>query len=182
MILCPTFRYANVTIGLPCILKRTTYTGYNRDNTPYNVTVSRDNCLSSKPKLYCSSTTNICEKMKNLGSICSDSSECYSVSIQITRASTPCKVTETINQRYCSSSGRVCSEPPGRPMKLERWHYALTVVSVLAGESYFNVFTSLAEYIRTAMSAIVVFLVLGHKRQRMERYYELLDYYHEQTR
>lgn len=84
---CLVSRYANVTIGLSCILERTSYTGYNHDNTLYNVTVSRDNCLSTWPKLYCGSTTSICEKMKKVGAPCGDDRECYSVSLLIVHSS-----------------------------------------------------------------------------------------------
>ncbi|KAL5486244.1 hypothetical protein ACEPAI_7289 [Sanghuangporus weigelae] len=143
--------YANVTLGLPCILERTTYSGYNNPNnlnggvhTRYNVTISRDNCLSSWPKLYCSSKSLLCEKMKEVGEGCESDRVCLS--------------------RYCSSSVRVCSEPSGMPAKVKPWQYALTVLSILG-----------------AIIAICVFLALGHKRQRLERYYEVLEYYHEQT-
>ncbi|KAL5504376.1 hypothetical protein ACEPAH_8450 [Sanghuangporus vaninii] len=146
-----TCMYANVTIGLPCILERTTYSGYNNPNhlnggvhTHYNVTISRDNCLSSWPRLYCSSKTLLCEKMKEFWEGCESDRECLS--------------------RYCSSSARVCCEPPGMPAKVKPWQYALTILSVLG-----------------AIITICVFLALGHKRQRLERYYELLEYYHEQT-
>ena len=80
-------RYANVTLGLPCILERTTYNGYNNPNNlnhethrHYNVTISRDNCVSSRPKLYCSAKSLLCEKMKELEEGCESDRECISVS------------------------------------------------------------------------------------------------------
>ncbi|OCB88164.1 GroES-like protein [Sanghuangporus baumii] len=97
-------------------------------------------CLRST----CISKTLLCEKMKEFGEGCESDRECLS--------------------RYCSSSARVCSEPPGMPAKVKPWQYVLTILSVLG-----------------AIIAICVFLALGHKRQRLERYYELLEYYHEQT-
>ncbi|EJD07076.1 uncharacterized protein FOMMEDRAFT_131804 [Fomitiporia mediterranea MF3/22] len=140
-----TCMYANVTVGLPCILERTEYVGYNRDNASYNVTVMRDNCVSSWPKLYCSTTTSICEKMKELGEPCTVDRECLS--------------------QYCNYEEHVCSDPPGLLTSVEAWQYVLTALSVLG-----------------AVAMTCVFLVLSHKRQRMERYSELLEYYHEQTR
>ncbi|THH04875.1 hypothetical protein EW145_g5213 [Phellinidium pouzarii] len=129
-----TCMYANVTIGLPCVLERTAYTGYDHNYNPYNITVSRDNCRSAWPYLYCGSTSSLCEKMKVLGEPCDDDRECLS---------------ETCN------AANVCGEPPGRPTRVKAWQYAFTILSVLG--------------------------VLSHKRQRIEHYCEVLEYYREQT-
>ncbi|KAH8112682.1 hypothetical protein DFH11DRAFT_1545646 [Phellopilus nigrolimitatus] len=126
-----------------CILEKTTYSGYTHDYQPYNITVSRDNCHTAWPYLYCGSTSSLCEKMKDLNAPCDDDRECIS--------------------QNCNSAN-VCGRPPGLPTKVKPWHYAFTTLSVLG-----------------AVTTICTFLALSHKRQRIERYYELLEYYHEQT-
>ncbi|PAV16328.1 hypothetical protein PNOK_0794800 [Pyrrhoderma noxium] len=134
--------YANATLGLPCILEQTMYKGYNRDQSIFNLTIFRDNCVTSRPQLYCSSSTSVCEKMKDYHELCTNDRECLS--------------------HYCGISG-LCADPPGLPVTVEPWQYALTVLSVIL-----------------AIMTICIFLTLNHKRQRLDQRYELLEYYHEQ--
>ena len=74
-------RYANATLGLPCILEQTMYNGYNRDQSIFNLTIFRDNYVTSRPQLYCSSSTSVCEKMKDYHELCTNDRECLSVRI-----------------------------------------------------------------------------------------------------
>jgi hypothetical protein len=70
------FRYANVTLGLPCTLEQTTY----YDNVlQINNLVSRSNCRT--PSLYCHPTDLTCESTKPIGSPCSADFECEEASL-----------------------------------------------------------------------------------------------------
>lgn len=71
-------RYANVTLGLPCVSERAVYNGLS--NELNNITIARDNCRTTWPFLYCDPTSLLCEKMKNLGLPCENDRECLSVS------------------------------------------------------------------------------------------------------
>lgn len=74
-------RYANVTLGLPCIIDSTFYTGYGTgiDGVEYSTTVVRDNCLTSF--LYCEPSNMVCVQNKGIGQPCASDRECVSVSI-----------------------------------------------------------------------------------------------------
>ncbi|KLO07956.1 hypothetical protein SCHPADRAFT_881025 [Schizopora paradoxa] len=135
--------FANVTLGLPCVSEKTTYSGYSAltGSQQVNYTVANDNCKSAKVHLYCDSSSGVCERMKGLGVDCDNGRECLSTN--------------------CVSSR--CVEPPGQPAKVKPWQYALTTLSVIA-----------------SVVATCVFLTYSHKRARVEKYYEVMDYYNEQ--
>lgn len=72
---------------------------------------------------------------------------------------------------------------PGQAAKVQTWQYALTVFSILAGSFLQSVVDHLMLTILSiAVIMTCVFLAMAHKRQKIERYYEVLDYYNEQTR
>lgn len=125
------YRYANVTIGLPCILERTTYNGLDHNYLPYNITIQRDNCVTSYPKLYCGSNSSLCERMKELGDTCDDDRECLSVRETL---SPQIYMTHPTIQLSCSEMN-VCTSPPGGSLRVEVWQYALTASSGLIGMS-----------------------------------------------
>lgn len=73
--------YANVTLGLACVLEQTTYSGYTAltGSQQVNITVANDNCKSAKIYLYCDSSSGVCERMKGIGADCDNGRECLSV-------------------------------------------------------------------------------------------------------
>ena len=76
-----TTRYANVTLGAPCITDSTSYVGTGPKGKTSSNTVLRDNCIS--PDLYYNATSNICEKKQAIGLVCQNDLECGSVSLEV---------------------------------------------------------------------------------------------------
>ncbi|EIW71414.1 hypothetical protein TREMEDRAFT_27793 [Tremella mesenterica DSM 1558] len=68
-------QYANVTLGLQCILENTPYTGYLDSGAQYAFVISRDNCANG---LYCDGTAMQCMKDKAFGAACTGNKECLS--------------------------------------------------------------------------------------------------------
>ncbi|KAM5543243.1 hypothetical protein V8D89_003117 [Ganoderma adspersum] len=67
-----TCMWANVTVGLPCIVQNTAYTAYGPHGEFVHV-VSRGNC---KVGLYCDSRRSVCVQTKAIGDACDADKEC----------------------------------------------------------------------------------------------------------
>lgn len=74
-----TIRYANATIGTPCIIDNTTYTDVGLNGQMFPTVVVRDNCRS--PQYHCGQNSLLCEQSKALGSPCQIDQECEQASL-----------------------------------------------------------------------------------------------------
>lgn len=74
-----TIRYANATLGSPCVIDNTTYTDIGLNGHMLPTVVVRDNCRS--PQYYCVQNTMLCEQSKTLGSPCQLDQECEQASM-----------------------------------------------------------------------------------------------------
>ena len=70
-------RYANITIGSPCIIDNTTYTDFNLHGQQYQQVFTRDNCHT--PQLYCKYDSMTCQHTKAIGIFCLGDQECETV-------------------------------------------------------------------------------------------------------
>ncbi|OCB90650.1 hypothetical protein A7U60_g2085 [Sanghuangporus baumii] len=68
--------WANVTVGLNCVVENTPYIIYGTNNQEEIDIVSRDNCALD---LYCDAQTLVCMQKKNVGDSCEADKECLSM-------------------------------------------------------------------------------------------------------
>jgi hypothetical protein len=66
------FRFANVTLGLPCAVENTAYIGYSGSDEFIDI-VSRGNCMNG---MYCDAQQKVCIQTKALGVSCDADKEC----------------------------------------------------------------------------------------------------------
>ncbi|KAI0349555.1 hypothetical protein OH77DRAFT_1507429 [Trametes cingulata] len=104
-----TCRYANMTLGQPCVLDGVTYIDIGPNGEKFSNTVTRHNCKT--PGFYCDSGVSACVPTKASGDPCGSDQEC-----------------ESFN---CSSNG-LCSDPPETPARVQAWQIVLTGLSVIA--------------------------------------------------
>ncbi|KAH7888578.1 hypothetical protein F5I97DRAFT_717186 [Phlebopus sp. FC_14] len=100
--------WANVTVGLPCVVENTAYIAYAGTNEFIDV-VSRGNCQVG---LYCDSQQLVCMQMKEVGQNCDADKECV-----------------TFN---CQSNG-VCGESADTPNEFGVWVYVLVGLGIFGG-------------------------------------------------
>ena len=124
-----TTRYANATLGAPCITDSTSYVGTGPKGETFSNTVLRDNCVS--PDLYCNATSNVCEKKKAIGLACQNDLECESVSLEVilSRTAEP----HILPMQYNCNTQNICVVPPEIPMKFAVWQYVVTSIAALLG-------------------------------------------------
>jgi hypothetical protein len=72
-------RFANVTLGQPCVIDNTTYIDVGPSGQEYSNIILRDNCQSLQ--LYCDPGTMVCQASKTVGTACQTDSECELVRI-----------------------------------------------------------------------------------------------------
>ncbi|KIY49298.1 hypothetical protein FISHEDRAFT_65324 [Fistulina hepatica ATCC 64428] len=113
-------RYANVTLGKPCIFDNTTYIDVGPDGKLYMLAIARDNCRS--PQLYCDVSKRTCVPAKALGESCLVDQEC--------------------EKRNCRANA--CTEPPGTPRRVPTWQYVVTSFFVLVAMVSISIFLTLA--------------------------------------
>jgi len=102
--------WANVTLGLACLIENTPYIGYGLDGSEEFINiVSRGNCILG---LYCDSQQLICMSNKALGAACGADKEC-----------------DTGN---CLGAG-VCGQPAETPNRFPSWVYVVVVFGLLGG-------------------------------------------------
>lgn len=173
-----TIRYANATIGSPCIIDNTTYTDVGLSGQMFSTVVVRDNCRS--PQYYCGQNSLLCEQSKALGSPCQIDQECeqaslasYALSSDTNSSSNAAELCHGIlcgttrNSTSCSSLA-VCYHS-----NVYQWRCVLPPHLQCQLSSYNG---------WTAMVATCLMLTLIHKRHRLKRYRELREYYMEQLR
>jgi hypothetical protein len=68
-------RFANVTVGLPCVVENTAYIGYAGTSEFIDI-VSRGNCVNG---LYCDAQQKVCVQAKVLGASCAADKECVRI-------------------------------------------------------------------------------------------------------
>ncbi|KAH8119384.1 hypothetical protein DFH11DRAFT_1564710 [Phellopilus nigrolimitatus] len=68
--------WANVTVGLKCVVENTAYIVYGANDQESINIVSRGNCVKG---LYCDSQQLVCIQTKNLGEACTADKECSSM-------------------------------------------------------------------------------------------------------
>ncbi|TBU30294.1 hypothetical protein BD311DRAFT_691476 [Dichomitus squalens] len=100
--------WANVTVGLPCIVQNTAYTAYGPDGEFVDI-VSRGNC---KVGLYCDSQQLVCVQTKAIGEQCDADKEC-----------------STYN---CLANG-TCGVTTDTPVQVKKWVYVVVAVCILGG-------------------------------------------------
>ncbi|KAI0373519.1 hypothetical protein BV20DRAFT_989308 [Pilatotrama ljubarskyi] len=100
--------WANVTVGLPCVVQNTAYTAYGPDGEFIDI-VSRGNC---RVGLYCDAQQLVCMQTKEVGEQCDADKECT-----------------TYN---CLSSG-VCGIRADTPREVAKWVYVVVAVCILGG-------------------------------------------------
>ncbi|KII85258.1 hypothetical protein PLICRDRAFT_337586 [Plicaturopsis crispa FD-325 SS-3] len=101
-------RYANVTVGQPCVIDNTTYMDVGVAGEPSSIVVTRDNC---RTEYFCDGTSSTCVPTQALGSLCQTDQQC-----------------STYN---CGSQG-LCTDPPETPVRVAPWQYALTGICIAA--------------------------------------------------
>lgn len=74
-------RYANMTLGQPCILDDVTYIDMGPNGEQFSNTVTRHNCQT--PQFYCDASVKACVPTKTLGTSCITDQECQSVRLSI---------------------------------------------------------------------------------------------------
>lgn len=100
--------WANVTLGLPCVVENTAYISYGA-NDEYIDIVSRDNC---RVGLYCDTAQRVCIQQKDVGAQCDADKECLSYN--------------------CGAGGR-CDKDVSEPNQLPVWVYILVGISIFGG-------------------------------------------------
>ncbi|KZS92500.1 hypothetical protein SISNIDRAFT_115690 [Sistotremastrum niveocremeum HHB9708] len=103
--------YANVTLGLPCIIDTTVYSGSGPNGERLTSNVTRDNCV--KPGSYCDPSNTTCQMTKPTGASCSMDSECQSDD--------------------CGNNN-VCDTAPGEPVMIPTWQYVLTTLAIVTAD------------------------------------------------
>jgi len=101
-------KWANVTLGLPCVVENTAYISYGA-NDEYIDIVSRDNCRIG---LYCDAAQRVCIQRKDLGTQCDADKECLS---------------------YNCGAGGTCDRDVSEPNKLPIWVYVIVGISIFGG-------------------------------------------------
>lgn len=75
-------RWANVTLGLPCVVENTPYIAYAGTSEFIDI-VSRGNCMVG---MYCDAQQKVCVQNKVLNEACQADKECVSSAGNLTRA------------------------------------------------------------------------------------------------
>ncbi|WWC62056.1 uncharacterized protein I303_104645 [Kwoniella dejecticola CBS 10117] len=132
--------WSNITLGQNCLIENTTYMGYDHSGMSFTNTVIRDNCIQGQG--YCDTSSNTCLPLLKIGQGCSTDREC---------------------QSYNCERG-LCVIPPESAVKIGKWVYALTGVSIFIG-----------------MISVLSLLLLMHRRAQRRRRIMLEEYYKEQT-
>lgn len=105
-----TCMYANASLGQACILDTVTYVDVGPDGQQYLNGITRDNCQTSSPQLYCDGNATQCVPATVLGAPCDADRECLSFN--------------------CGAQG-TCADPSEMPLHVAPWQYVLTILSVL---------------------------------------------------
>jgi hypothetical protein len=100
--------WANVTLGLPCMVENTAYISYGITDEYIDI-VSRDNC---RVGLYCDTTQKVCIQRKDVGAGCTADKECVSYN--------------------CGING-TCSRDVRDPNDLPVWVYIVVGVGIFGG-------------------------------------------------
>ncbi|KAJ3523185.1 hypothetical protein NM688_g8768 [Phlebia brevispora] len=100
--------WANVTVGLPCVVENTGYIVYS-GSSEYVDIVSRGNCHIG---LYCDSQSLVCMQQKDIGETCDADKEC-----------------STYN---CQSSG-TCGRSANKPDHVPFWVYIIVGICIFGG-------------------------------------------------
>ncbi|KIO25067.1 hypothetical protein M407DRAFT_244210 [Tulasnella calospora MUT 4182] len=101
--------WQNQTVGQPCIVDNTVYTGYRGDGSEFATIISRDNCVA--PSLFCDAQDNTCKQALDLGADCTSDKQCIS--------------------RNCGTDNK-CKLPAGTVIKIPLWQYIVTGVGIVA--------------------------------------------------
>ncbi|WVR06946.1 hypothetical protein IAU60_003982 [Kwoniella sp. DSM 27419] len=132
--------YANATLGSPCTSESTTYTGYDVSGLSFTNLVVRDNCIEGQG--YCDTTSSTCMPLLLLEAACDTDRQCQSYNCERAR----------------------CAVPPESAVKVDKWVYAVTTVSLVLG-----------------MTGILAILILMHRRTSAAKRIMLEEYYREQV-
>jgi len=100
--------YANVTLGLACVVENTPYIGYAGTDEFIDI-VSRGNCMNG---MYCDAQQKVCVQAKDLGAGCEADKECASYN--------------------CLSTG-VCGKAAEAPNSFGTWVYVLVAIGIFGG-------------------------------------------------
>ncbi|TFK75273.1 hypothetical protein BDN72DRAFT_832127 [Pluteus cervinus] len=100
--------WANVTVGLSCVVENIGYTAYEAEGEFINI-VSRGNC---RVGLYCDSQQRVCMQNKVLGEACTADKECDSWN--------------------CMSNG-ACGVDASIPHHFSPWVYAVVALGIIGG-------------------------------------------------
>jgi hypothetical protein len=100
--------WANVTLGLPCVVENTAYISYGANDEFIDI-VSRDNCRNG---LYCDTAQKVCIQRRNIGDQCDADKQCLSYN--------------------CGAEGR-CDKDVTEPNKLPVWVYVIVGISIFGG-------------------------------------------------
>ncbi|EIW62480.1 uncharacterized protein TRAVEDRAFT_113902 [Trametes versicolor FP-101664 SS1] len=105
--------WANVTVGLPCIVQNTAYTAYGPDGEFIDI-VSRQVLPSGNCKvgLYCDAQQLVCVQGKAVGDTCDADKECLSYN--------------------CLASG-TCGDRADTPREVAKWVYVVVAICIFGG-------------------------------------------------
>ncbi|OCF60715.1 hypothetical protein L486_00353 [Kwoniella mangroviensis CBS 10435] len=131
--------WSNITLGQTCLIENTTYVGYDHSGMSFTNTVIRDNCIQGQG--YCDIGSNTCLSLMGIKQGCTTDRQC---------------------QSYNCERG-LCTVPPESSIKVGKWVYALTGVSIGIG-----------------MAGVLSILLLMHRRAQKSRRIMLEEYYKEQ--
>jgi hypothetical protein len=100
--------WANVTLGLACVVENTPYTSYGAHDEYIDI-VSRDNC---RVGLYCDTSQKVCIASKNLEATCNADKECLSYN--------------------CLPNG-ICGADVTTPRHFGTWLYVIVGIGIFGG-------------------------------------------------
>ncbi|THH11468.1 hypothetical protein EW146_g8029 [Bondarzewia mesenterica] len=159
-----TCMYANATLGQSCIYEMTGYTTTEPGGQEFINVVVRDNCRTAQ--FFCNINTNVCEPLRDVAQQCQYHRDC----------------------RSYNCVNNVCEISPNSPLVLATWQYAVTGISIIAGELFrprvreysVNSLSFIRNDFVAAIATTCVMLTFMHKRHRLESYKETRDYCYEQ--
>ncbi|KAF9654016.1 hypothetical protein BDM02DRAFT_3086236 [Thelephora ganbajun] len=104
--------WANVTLGLPCVVENTAYISYGANDEYIDIMcqlLCSDNCRVGH---YCDATQKVCIQQKNIGAQCTADKECLSYN--------------------CGISGK-CDKDVRAPNSLPIWVYVVVGIGIFGG-------------------------------------------------
>jgi hypothetical protein len=122
--------YANVNEKQPCIFELSTYSDIDISGMGFLNTIVRDNCQTAR--LFCDTTTQVCEQLRLVGQQCQYHRDCQSVHFCVFFYQS---LNAEVNIQYNCLQNE-CASPPEEPFEVALWQYAVTTLAVVLGRIF----------------------------------------------